>query len=117
MAKNNIDFEPFIKSTNRHFARFRFLVDSNDQLLQIVEKTLPLQCRKCISAAIIGITIVTWFLDPSGFSLLTGLYSTIGLILIKKEDSIMKNNDKNQIKNFIKGNAFGTMALFGLYRQ
>ena len=29
----------------------------------------------------------------------------------------MKNNDKNQIKNFIKGNAFGTMALFGLYRQ
>ena len=29
----------------------------------------------------------------------------------------MKNNDKNQIKNFIKGNAFGTVALFGLYRQ
>ncbi len=64
-----------------------------------------------------GITVATWFLDPSGFSLLTGLYSTIGLILIKKKDNIMKNNDKNQIKSFIKGNAFGTVALFGLYRQ
>lgn len=28
-AKNTIDFKPFITITNRHFARFRFLVDSN----------------------------------------------------------------------------------------
>ena len=32
MVKNAIDFKPFITSTNRHFVRFRFLVDSNDKI-------------------------------------------------------------------------------------
>lgn len=64
-----------------------------------------------------AITVATWFLDPSGFSLLTGIYSTIGLISLNMEDNIINFNDKNHKMNFIKGNAFGTVALFGLYRQ
>lgn len=37
LAKNVIDFKPFITTTNMHFARFRFLVDSNDLIIKLFE--------------------------------------------------------------------------------
>ena len=39
LAKNTIDFEPFIKSTIRHFARSKFLVDSNEPLSSSIAAT------------------------------------------------------------------------------
>ena len=36
MAKNCIDFEPFIKSINEHFAMSGFLVDNNEYTSRLI---------------------------------------------------------------------------------
>ncbi len=58
-------------------------------------------------------TTAMWFLSPSGFNLLTGLFSTIALLKERKDDIIMINRDKKPRKNFLYGDAFSTVALFG----